>query len=149
EIPSLNVNIPIVGVPLVNGAWDLTWLDSQAGWLNGTAFPGWDGNSVLTGHVYLSNGKPGPFVSLGNLKWGSKIIVHALGYTYTYEVRENLTVESNDTTILKHEDKAWLTLITCKTFNEGTNTYVSRIAVRAVLVNAHKDKPVKDSRNGR
>lgn len=149
EIPSLNINIPIVGVPLVGSAWDLKWLDQEAGWLNGTAFPGWDGNSVLTGHVYLSNGKPGPFVSLGNLKWGSKIIVHALGSTYTYEVRENLTVESNDTSILKHEDKAWLTLITCKTFNEGTNTYASRIAVRAALVNAHKDNPVKDSRNGR
>jgi len=139
EIPSLNVNIPIVGVPLVNGAWDLKWLDQEAGWLNGTAFPGWDGNSVLTGHVYLANGKPGPFVSLGNLKWGSKIIVHALGSTYTYEVRENLTVDPNDTSILKHEETAWLTLITCKTYDAKTNTYATRTAVRAVLLSVRAD----------
>jgi len=140
EIPSLGVNTSIVGVPLVNGDWNISWLDKQAGWLNGTAFPGWKGNSVLTGHVYLSNGKPGPFVELGKLKWGDRIIVHADGSVYTYEVRENRTVSPTDTSILKHEENSWLTLITCKSYKETTNTYANRIAVRAVLVNAQTEK---------
>jgi len=140
EIPGLGVNIPIVGVPLVDGDWDVSWLSKQAGWLNGTAFPGWEGNSGLTGHVYLANGQPGPFVGLGKLKWGDKILVHAYGSLYTYEVRENRTVNPTNTSVLKHEDDSWLTLITCKTYNEATNTYSSRIAVRAILVNVQKDK---------
>jgi LPXTG-site transpeptidase (sortase) family protein len=149
EIPSLGINIPIVGVPLVDGDWDLSWLDKQAGWLNGTAFPSWKGNSALTGHVYLPNGKPGPFVGLGKLKWGDKIIVHAYGSAYTYEVRENRIISPNNTSILKHEDDAWLTLITCKTYNEASNSYADRIAVRATLVNVQTDKLPGIPKNGR
>lgn len=40
QIPSLNVDVPIVGVPQTSTGWDVTWLtNAQAGWLNGTAFP--------------------------------------------------------------------------------------------------------------
>ncbi len=134
EIPSIGVTMPIVGVPLADGDWNVSWLASEAGWLNGTAFPGWNGNSGLTGHVTLPNGKPGPFTKLGKLQWGDKIIVHAFGEIYIYEVRENRTIKPYSTSVLQHEEEAWLTLITCKSYNESTNTYADRIAVRAVLV---------------
>jgi LPXTG-site transpeptidase (sortase) family protein len=134
EIPSLGVNIPIVGVPLRNGEWDVSWLGRQAGWLEGSAFPSWNGNSVLTSHVYLPNGFPGPFVNLNTLKYGDQVIVHAFGQKYTFEVRTNAIVEPNDTSALKHEDKPWLTLVTCKEYDEKTNTYRKRVVVRAVLV---------------
>jgi LPXTG-site transpeptidase (sortase) family protein len=139
EIPSQNIKMPIVGIPLVDGDWDLSWLWSEAGWLNGTAFPGWDGNSALTGHVTLPDGNPGPFASLGSLKWGDKVIVHANGETYTFEVRESRTIKPYITSVLKHEEDAWLTLITCKTYDKSTNTYANRIAVRAVLINVQKE----------
>jgi sortase (surface protein transpeptidase) len=42
--------------------------------------------------------------------------------------------------VLKHEEDSWLTLITCKTYNEATNKYSSRIAVRATLVNVQADE---------
>jgi LPXTG-site transpeptidase (sortase) family protein len=109
-------------------------LDKQAGWLEGSAFPSWNGNSVLTGHVYLSNGLPGPFVNLNRLKYGDRIIIHAYGQKYIFEVSENKVVEPNDTSVLKHEEKPWLTLLTCKEYDEKTNTYRKRVAVRAVLV---------------
>lgn len=134
EIPSLGVEVPIVGVPSVDGKWDVFWLNDQSGWLNGTAFPGWDGNSVLTGHVYLPNGKPGPFVNIHKLKWGDSILVHAYGSTYTFEVRQNLIVAPHDVSVFKHEEKSWLTLFTCKNFNPSTNSYDNRIVVRSVLV---------------
>ena len=138
EIPRMNVNIPVVGIPLVGNEWDVSWLWQEAGWLNGTAFPGWSGNSALTSHVTLSNGKPGPFARLGDLKWGDKIIVRAYGSLYTYEVRENRTISSYDTSVLKHEEEAWITLLTCKTYNEKTHSYTNRISVRAVLLKVEK-----------
>jgi LPXTG-site transpeptidase (sortase) family protein len=59
---------------------------------------------------------------------------------YTYEVRENSTISPNNTSVLQHEEEAWLTLLTCKTYNERTNTYSNRIAVRAVLLKVEREK---------
>jgi hypothetical protein len=67
EIPALDIKTAIVGVPLVNDDWDVTWLTSQAGWLEGSAFPTHVGNSILTSHVFLPNGLPGPFINLQQL----------------------------------------------------------------------------------
>jgi len=149
EIPSLNVKMPVTGVPLVNGDWDVSWLVNQAGWLEGTAFPSWQGNSVLTSHVTLADGSEGPFANLGKLRWGDQLIIHAYGTTYIYEVRQNRTVSPYNTTVLQHEDEAWLTLITCKDYNETTDTYASRIAVRAVLMKIEENKTYFNSEKAR
>jgi len=133
EIPSLRVKIPIVGVPKSNGTWNVAWLGNQAGWLEGSAFPSWSGNSLLTGHVYSASGLPGPFFNLSKLKFGDKVIVHAYGQKYTFEVQTNTIVTPNDSSVMKHEDKPWLTLVTCKDYDEKTNTYLYRTIVRAVL----------------
>ncbi|HEU0291727.1 MAG TPA: sortase [Anaerolineales bacterium] len=140
EIPSLGVKIPIVGVPKKNGTWDVSWLGRQAGWLEGSAFPSWSGNSLLTSHVYDSSGLPGPFVNLYKLKYGDQIIVHAYGQKYIFEIQSNQVVAPNDTSAFKHEEKPWLTLITCKEYDEKTNSYKKRVLVRAVLVKVLWDK---------
>ena len=134
EIPSLGVKIPIVGVPKKDGTWDVSWLAKQAGWLEGSAFPSWNGNSVLTSHVYLSSGLPGPFASLYKLKFDDQIIVHAYGQKYIFAVRTNTVVLPNDSSVFKHEEKPWLTLVTCKEYDAKTKTYRKRVVVRAVLV---------------
>jgi LPXTG-site transpeptidase (sortase) family protein len=140
EIPRLGIKIPIVGVPFKDGAWNVSWLGKQAGWLEGSAFPSWSGNSVLTSHVYLSNGLPGPFVNLSELKFGDRIIVHAYGQKYIFEVQSNLVVAANDGTVFRHEEKAWLTLVTCKEYDATTKLYKKRVVVRAVLVKVEVDK---------
>lgn len=142
EIPRLGERMPIVGVPIVNEEWDVSWLWREAGWLNGTAFPGWKGNSALTAHVYLPNGTPGPFADLGSLQWGDRINVHAYGFVYIYEVRSNRTVSPYNRLVFKHEEESWLTLITCKDYDASTNTYARRIAVRAVLVGIQPEQVV-------
>ncbi len=134
EIPTLNMDIPVVGVPYRNGEWNLSWLGNQAGWLEGSAFPSWNGNSVLTGHVYLSSGRPGPFVNLYQLKYGDEIIVRAYGRKYVFAVQTNTVVEPNDASAMKHEEKSWLTLVTCRDYDEKTGTYRKRLIVRAALV---------------
>ncbi len=134
EIPGLGIKTPIVGVPTNAGVWDVAWLGEQAGWLQGTAFPTWQGNSVITGHVYLSNGKPGPFVNLSKLRFGDQVIVHAFGQRYIYEVRTNRVIAPEEMSPFKHEEKAWLTLLTCKGYDESSDTYKYRVELRAVLV---------------
>jgi LPXTG-site transpeptidase (sortase) family protein len=135
EIPALELNIPVVGVPLRGGEWDVTWLWDQAGWLQGSAFPGLDGNSVLTGHVYNSDGNPGPFARLGSLGWGERVIVHVYGIEYVYEVRSaDLEVSQRNLQALKHEEHPWLTLITCRGYNSESDSYRWRTVVRAVLI---------------
>ena len=139
EIPRLGVSLPIVGVPLGPQGWDLTWLGEQAGYLEGTAFPSWSGNSAITGHVYLPDGRPGPFVRLGELGWGDEIIVRGFGLRYIFSVREVRQVLPDDLSVLRHEDRPWVTLITCKGYDERRETYRTRVAVRAVLVGTLAD----------
>ncbi|GAB4506786.1 MAG: hypothetical protein Fur0017_30420 [Anaerolineales bacterium] len=135
EIPSLALSTPIVGVPLTADGWDVTWLGKDAGWLNGTAFPGWAGNSILTAHVWDAYNQPGPFHKLKALKYGDYIKVHAFGQIYIYEVRQSKRImPDNFTAALKHEEKAWLTLLTCEDYRTLFQTYTYRRMVRAVLV---------------
>jgi LPXTG-site transpeptidase (sortase) family protein len=135
EIPRLGVKMPIVGVPQGSGSWDVSWLGSNAGWLNGTAFPTHAGNSVLTGHVFDAFGTAGPFVHLNWLWYGDKVIVHAWGADYTYEVRQVKQMSPGAvSSVLKHEVLPWVTLVTCRGYDEASDTYLYRVVVRAVLV---------------
>jgi LPXTG-site transpeptidase (sortase) family protein len=141
EIPSLGLKMPVVGVSKKNGTWDVSWLGRQAGWLEESAFPSWKGNSVLTSHVYGANGLPGPFVDLNKLKYGDKVIIHAYGQKYIFEVRANEIIGPNDvSSVMKHEERSWLTLVTCKEYDEKTKTYKKRLMVRAVLVKVEWDR---------
>jgi LPXTG-site transpeptidase (sortase) family protein len=134
EIPSLGIRTSIVGVPLVDQEWDVSWLSTQTGWLEGSAFPSHTGNSILTAHVYLPSGLPGPFVNLEQLSWDDRIIVHAYGQRFIYQVRSNQLIQPDDPRAVQHEDYPWLTLLTCKGFNEDIGTYNHRVMVRAVLI---------------
>jgi len=133
EIPRLDLRAPIVGVPLGPEGWDLTWLSDQAGYLDGTAFPSRPGNSVLTGHVYLPDGSPGPFQRIGDLRWDDEIIVHAYGQRAVYHVREVRLAAPTDLSPLAHEPYPWVTLLTCAGYDPEAQRYARRLVVRAVL----------------
>jgi LPXTG-site transpeptidase (sortase) family protein len=135
EVPKLGVKMPIVGVPKKDEGWDVSWLGSDAGWLEGSAYPSWNGNSVITGHVWNADNSAGPFVYLNTLWWGHKVIVHVSGQQYVYEVRSVKEVKPTDVeAMLKHEELPWLTLVTCKGYDEKTDSYRGRVIVRAVMV---------------
>ncbi len=141
EIPSLAVSTPIVGVPLSKDGWDVTWLGADAGWLNETAFPTWAGNSVITAHVWDAFNQPGAFYNLKKLEYGDVINIHAFGQVYVYEVRQTKRITpDNFNAALKHEDKAWLTLITCEEYRLLFQTYSYRRMVRAVQVSVTSEK---------
>jgi LPXTG-site transpeptidase (sortase) family protein len=134
EIPVIKVKTAIVGVESNNGTWDISWLQDQVGWLNGTAYPTWRGNSVLTGHVVNADGKPGVFFRLKSLGIGEYIFVYGSGYRYTYKVVSNALVQPNDASVMKHEEKSFLTLITCDTYDEKTGLYLHRVVVCVILI---------------
>jgi LPXTG-site transpeptidase (sortase) family protein len=134
EIPVIKVKAPIVGVESKNGDWDVTWMQDQVGWLHGSAYPTWKGNSLLTAHVVNADGKPGVFSQLKYLGLGEYVFVYHSGYRYTYQVIANDFVQPDDSSVMKHEDKPFLTLITCDSYDEKTGTYLRRVAVQAELV---------------
>ena len=137
-IPSLGLDLPIVGVPLTEDGWDVSWLGNAVGWLEGTAFPTWAGNTVLTAHVWNADNTPGPFVHLKDLRYGDRIEIHAWGQVYVYEVRENKRLPAQSWAarhmLLKHEKYDVLTLVTCEGYDPATGDYPFRRMVRAVLV---------------
>jgi LPXTG-site transpeptidase (sortase) family protein len=141
EIPALNINTSIVGVPQSEDAWDVKWLGNDAGWLNGTAYPTWEGNSVITGHVYGADGLPGIFVGLKDLRKGDQVIVHMGGEKYIFEVKTSKLVRPETTAFaFEHLEKnSYLTLITCAGYNEQSGSYRFRRVVRAVLVDVQSE----------
>ena len=136
EIPKLGVSMPIVGVPASTDGWNVTWLGDAAGWLEGSAFPTWAGNTVITGHVWDAYNQPGPFAELKTLHYGDTIEIYAWGQVYTYEVRESKVFWSRTASsrVFRHEETDVLTLLTCEGYNPFTGNYFFRRAVRAVLV---------------
>jgi LPXTG-site transpeptidase (sortase) family protein len=110
------------------------------GWLEGTAYPTREGNTVLTAHGYTADGNAGPFSLLKDLKYGETIVIHLGGMKYTYAVRTNFTISPNNTYWLtRHEKLDWITLITCQQYDEKTKSYRFRRVVRAVLVSVEEE----------
>lgn len=137
EIPSLKVKSTIVGVPQSSsGEWDVSWLGNHTGWLNGTAYPSWNGNSVLTAHVTNANGLDGPFAALKSLQYGDQIIIHLGDVQYVYEIRESKLALPYATNFAFQslQDHSYLTLITCQGYNPINESYRFRRVVRAVLI---------------
>ncbi len=134
EIPALSVDMSVVGITMDPEGWDVTWLGDQAGYLAGTAFPTWIGNSVITGHSTLRSGVDGPFAQLQKLEYGDQVVITAWGLRYIYEVREEDLVRPTDPSIFRHEERSWVTLLTCESWDERTETYLMRRLVRAVLM---------------
>ena len=134
EIPSLDLSSSIVGVPLSADGWDVTWLGKNVGYLYGTSFPLWPGNTAITAHVLLADGSPGPFAELHNLRWGDDVVIQYGPWRYIFDVRQVNLVSANNRSAFQHEDMYWLTLITCRGFDEQLGGYRWRTVVRAVLV---------------
>jgi LPXTG-site transpeptidase (sortase) family protein len=141
EIPSLNFNQPIVGIPYKDNSWDVKWLDDNVGYLEGSAYPTWTGNTVLTGHSTDANENAITFGYIRELSIGDKIMIHSNGQVYVYQVKDNRLIQpSSIEALFKHEDYSWITLVTCENFNADLGKFTSRRMVRAVLISVIPDK---------
>jgi LPXTG-site transpeptidase (sortase) family protein len=135
QIPEIGVYTAVTTVPFEDGDWDVTWLGNQVGYLEGSAFPTWSGNTVLTAHITTAYDEPGLFADLDDLAYGDQIVIRAYDQTYTYEVREKLVVRQTDlAAAFKEQRLDWVTLMTCADFSPAKGEYINRLLVRAVLV---------------
>ena len=141
NIPALNLQTPLVGVPAADGEWDVTWLGNSAGYLMGTAFPTWEGNTVITGHVWNADNQPGIFADLKSLAYGDQIQIHAWGEVYIYQVTGNRRVSpSAAQVVFEHKEGDWITLFTCEDYGEYWGDYGYRRMVQAVLVDVRPSR---------
>lgn len=142
-IPRINQNVPVVGVKndnLVARKWQDLEADIQKALRNGvihypgTALPGENGNTVITGHSSYYAWDPGRFKDvfalLHDVKNGDKIVVYFNQRKYTYEVSNIKIVLPKEVDVLGPTDFEQLTLITCTPI--GTN--LKRLIVQARLI---------------
>lgn len=132
-IPALNKNVPIVEVSSESlAANDWTSLDGEIldalkqGVVRypGTARPGEEGNTFITGHssyYFWDDGKYNEvFVLLPQLEVGDYIITYYNQQKFTYQITEKREVAPSEVNVLEQpEGKQQITLMTCTPV--GTN----------------------------
>lgn len=134
SIPALNLNRPIVLVPIDDGRWDIDGLGLDVGRLAGTAHIGDGGNVVIVGHVTLPDNKEGPFIDLATLSPGSQVVIQKGNHRYFYEVESLQVVAPDDLSVVAPTDYVMLTLMTCTGWDVPSQRYTERLVVRARLV---------------
>ncbi|MCL4875755.1 MAG: DUF11 domain-containing protein [Anaerolineae bacterium] len=135
DIPVLNYSIPvpIVELPLINNEWDVSNLGHNVGWLDKTTwFDTTWGNTVLVGHIQLSNSEPGPFQKLDRLAPGDEVFVYEGDLVRKFTVTEIFTVGAAETEVTYPTNDPVLTLMTCTNWDDSRGIFSDRLVVRAV-----------------
>ena len=133
-IPAIDVDAPVVVVPIRNGTWDVEQITHEVGHLQGTASPGDSSNVVMAGHITLTAGGYGPFRGLSQLESGDEVLVYVGDQeVYVYTVDSVKTVEATDVEVAYPTTEPILTLITCVNWNPTQGRYNDRLVVVAHL----------------
>ena len=115
QIPGLDVAEPILTLPQDNGSFPVEWLGRNIGLLEGSAKPG-EGITVLTGHNHLNTAEAGPFLFLGTLSEGDRIMVSdAQDELIFFKVYGNYKVSADDFgSITGYLKENTMLMITCE-----------------------------------
>ena len=133
-IPAIDVDAPVVVIPIRNGTWDVEQITHEVGHLQGTASPGDDSNVVMAGHITLTAGGYGPFRGLAQLQPGDEARVYVSDQeVYVYQVDSVKTVEATDVEVTYPTIQPTLTLITCVNWDSVQGRYNDRLVVTAHL----------------
>ncbi len=81
------------------------------------------------------------FGYLNELQIGDRIMIHANGWVYIYQIQENRLISPTSiSTLFRHEEHDWVTLVTCEDWNADIGKFIKRRIVRAALVSAIPEK---------
>lgn len=132
-IPSLDVSSEIVDVPFRDDEYDVTWLGSSVGMLEGSSLPG-EGISLITGHNHLNTTAAGPFAFLKGMEENERIFVlDKRDNLQIFEVFANVKIAETDFDGLESiaaMNENSLVLITCE--DEGVDGgYANRRIIAA------------------
>ncbi len=140
-IPRLGLagSVPIIEIPLRNQTWDVRELGQYIGFLQGTTWVSdadaeTGGNTVLAGHIQITEGVPGPFRDLDLLEVGDSIFVAERGTIYEYAVTAIDVVAPDDIEVAYPTREPVLTLVTCTAWNQFRGVFAERLVVRATPV---------------
>ena len=133
QIPTLDLETELVAVPLADNTWQVEWLGSRAGLLEGSALPG-DGCSVIAAHNTLNSEEYGPFALLSTMAANDLITVNSGdGTMRLFRVYANELIGADDAKKLAEtaeQEADSLVLITCE--NESVSgSYLSRRVIFA------------------
>ena len=139
SIPSQGINAPIVPVYIRdfgNGVitWDVGGLNMQVGYLDGTAWFGQGGTTILGGHSVLNANQPDIFYHLDDVVVGDSIVVSNGGAERHYQVTDVRRISETDLSMFNPSSGERLILFTCdtNTYDRSTRSYSGRIMVTAV-----------------
>jgi len=133
-IPSIAVQTPIIRVFLDGTSWDVSGLGMNVGHLQGTNWIKDGGNTVVSGHVEMRDGRAGVFADLGSLQSGDRVLVRQGDEEIVYSVTEIFNTSPDDLTPLYPASEDRLTLITCDDYNFFSDSYQERTIVVAERV---------------
>lgn len=135
SIPSIDVNAPIVTLPirdLPHGrTWDTSGLSMAVGYMEHTAWFGQGGNVVLGGHSELGRGQADIFYHLDQVAVGDEIIIYLDGSERRYVVASVFSVDQNDVSIVRPTPHEQLTIMTCDLESFDSGNYNNRVVVVA------------------
>ena len=114
-IPVLAVEETIQIVPETDGEYPVEWLGSAVGLLEQSSLPG-QGISVLTGHNHLNSTETGPFLFIGTLETGDRLMISDRdGGLLTWQVYGNHKIPADGFASIAGEVREnALVLITCE-----------------------------------
>jgi LPXTG-site transpeptidase (sortase) family protein len=133
-IPRLGLKLAVIESALVGHGWDISQLTDQAAHLEGTSYPGQEGNAALAAHVTIPGAGWGPFKDLETLQPGDSVFIETPDRTYSYVVTERFTAAPTDVKLVLPTDDTRLTLMTCAGWDGSTERYAQRVIVVAQLV---------------
>jgi LPXTG-site transpeptidase (sortase) family protein len=129
--PTAGISTRVIQSYLDGTSWDISDLGTYAGHLQGTAWMNDTGNIVLAGHVEMGDGRKGIFARIEDLKIGDPLILSQDKQRYIYAVKEILTVDPDDLSVLYPSSSEQLTLVTCSNYDFIQDVYHERYVVVA------------------
>lgn len=121
-IPRININLPIVEAPVVDGYWQLS--ENFASHGQGSANPGEKGNTVIFAHARVNL-----FYNLRDAQKEDLIYIFTKDKWRAYKVQEITTVFPSQVEVIKPTSNETLTLYTCSGFYDE-----KRLIVRATPI---------------
>jgi LPXTG-site transpeptidase (sortase) family protein len=133
KIPSIGVDADIQHVGLNSeGEMDVPDSTDRLGWFAFGPRPGEKGSSVIAGHLYGEDGKPGVFANLSKVKQGDKVhIEDSKGNTITFIVkRQSLFDPGFVFNVFNRTEYPYLNLVTCDgDWDITKESYTKRLVV--------------------
>jgi LPXTG-site transpeptidase (sortase) family protein len=144
-IPALGIDESILTIPVVDGNWDLSQLDTHIGWLSTTGSrPGDDLAMAFIGHYTVTAARKGALADLWRTHLEDEIIYQSGGVDYVYAIKNKLTIGPNDVEKLFVNDGRQLVLVTCTDWDYLRFKYSDRLIVLAQFL---RQEPASSDNN--